>query len=104
MNQDQRLIPFLGGLIVGGVGGSMVNNNLPYYNYPPYYSNYQYPTYNYYPPYPQYIENTPIAINGYNQSESIYASKIINEPPFPISLNANREIIFDNSYVPPYHK
>ena len=106
MNQDQRLIPFLGGLIVGGVGGSLIDNKNPYNNYPPYYSNYQYPAYNYYPSYqyPQYIDNNQQIITGYNQNESMYSAKIYNEQPIPIMINSNRSIVYDISYVPPYEE
>ena len=50
-NNNDRLIPFLGGLVLGGVGGSVIDNNrYPYNNnyYPVYNFPYQYPPYNYY--------------------------------------------------------
>ena len=51
-NKDERLIPFLGGALIGGLGGAAIANNQGYYSggyYPYYYSQpvYYYP-YNYY--------------------------------------------------------
>ena len=37
---NERLIPFLGGALIGGLGGAAIANNQPYYNqgyYYPYY-------------------------------------------------------------------
>ncbi len=120
MNQDQRLIPFLGGLILGGVGGAAAEGNkmMPYnygygYNYyPPYYTNYQYPTYNYYQNVPN--QNTPIVnsmehplynmpYNQYQfQTEVIAPGKIINENPVPVILTSGDRNVQDMSYVPKY--
>lgn len=54
---EDRLIPFLGGAIIGGLGGAAIANNQGYYGggYYPYYqpvyyypySYYSYPTYQY---------------------------------------------------------
>lgn len=49
---DQRLIPFIGGLAIGGLGGAAFNqNHQNYMQYPVYYPNYyyQYPIYYQYP-------------------------------------------------------
>ncbi len=121
MNQDQRLVPFLGGLILGGVGGAAAEGNkmMPYNNnygygynyYPPYYNNYQYPTYNYYQAVP--AQGAPV-INSmehpvYNNypamsypSDAIAPGKIINENPIPIILTNQNRSIQDISYVPKY--
>ena len=62
---NERLIPFLGGAIIGGIGGAAIANNQPYYNqgyyYPYYYAQpinygYYYP-YGYYNNYPMYVNN-----------------------------------------------
>ena len=108
MNNDQRLIPFLGGLIVGGIGGAAFDNKQPYYGYNYPYNNiyYQYPTY-YYP-------NNQLPINSpynyqYNngtmlyQQEQITPAKIINELPTNIYLQTgDRSINKDISFVPYY--
>ena len=57
MNNEERLIPFLGGLVVGGAVSSNVNR--PTYYQAPYYT--YYPQYNYYPY--QYGMNYPSTIN-----------------------------------------
>ena len=53
---NERLIPFLGGAIIGGIGGAALSNNQGYSN-GPYYPYYYQPVY-YYPsgyyPYPVY--------------------------------------------------
>ncbi len=120
MNQDQRLVPFLGGLILGGVGGAAAEGNkmMPYNNYgygynyyPPYYNNYQYPTYNYYQAVP--AQGAPVInsmehplYNNYNTmnypSDAIAPGKIINENPIPIILTNQNRSIQDISYVPKY--
>ena len=45
MNNDKRLIPFIGGLAIGGLGGAAFNryNYMPYYQYPVYQYPYYYP-------------------------------------------------------------
>ena len=55
MNNDKRLIPFIGGLAIGGLGGAALNKNnyMPYYQYPVY----QYPYYTYYPYQQTYYPN-----------------------------------------------
>ncbi|MCI5744824.1 MAG: hypothetical protein MR270_00875 [Erysipelotrichaceae bacterium] len=106
MYEDQRLIPFLGGLIVGGAAGTAFDNkNMPYYqqpynyNYPyPYYAN----NYNYISPYVNqgygyYYYNEPII------SSSNKAGKIINEQPIDVSLY-NNQLYRDISRVPKYQQ
>ena len=58
MNNDQRLIPFLGGLVIGGAAGSQtgrypINNQYPAYYQQPYYGTpyYAYPN--------QYAQQVP---------------------------------------------
>ena len=54
MNNDQRLIPFLGGLVLGGVAGNQTIR-YPYYSYyPPIYGT---NNYTYYPN--QYVQQVP---------------------------------------------
>ena len=60
--QDERLIPFLGGALIGGLGGAAIANNQGYYGggyypYPYYYAQpvnygYYYPNGAYYTTYP----------------------------------------------------
>lgn len=107
MNKDQRLIPFLGGLVLGGVGTSVIDNNrIPYYNnyYPSYYYPYQYPAYNYYQTntYQQLPTNSS-SLPIYNQQNYVYPnSKIINEAPIEVSYSNDYRSLADISYVPPY--
>ena len=66
MNNDQRLIPFLGGLVIGGAAGNQTAR-YPYYYYPPYYGNaYYYPT--------QYVQQVPNTQTyyPYNQYQNEY--------------------------------
>ena len=59
VTNEQRLIPFLGGAIIGGIGGAAISNNQGYGNY--YQSYYPYPVYyypSYYSPYPMYYNQT----------------------------------------------
>ena len=96
MNNDQRLIPFLGGLVVGGA----VSNNVGrpnYYQYP--YNNY-YPQYNYYPY--QYGMNYPATVNYETNITTQYPVKMINEYPYPIIVSAEERSIEDISFVPVY--
>ena len=53
-HHDERLIPFLGGAIIGGIGGAAIANNQGY-NYGGYYTPYYYPQPVYY--YPGYYYN-----------------------------------------------
>ena len=121
MNNDQRLFPFLGGLVLGGVGGAFAEgnkmnyNNYPYYYQQPYNNYYQYPVnnYNYYPyaynqhtlpvnstQYPQY-NNMPY--NQYQFNTDIIApGKIIEETPVPVLYTTDTRGIEDLSYVPKY--
>lgn len=98
MNNDQRLIPFLGGLVVGGAVGNTYNR--PYYtNYYPYPNNQTYsyyPQYNYYPNqyYPEYQYNP----------NATYPVKMVNEQGYPIIVSSDERSISDLSYVPIYKK
>jgi len=58
---DERLIPFLGGALIGGLGGAAIANNQQYYGgyYAPYY--YTQPVnYGYYYPYGYYYNSYPV--------------------------------------------
>jgi len=111
MNNNQRLIPFLGGLVLGGVGGAAFDNRYPNYSYgynyyPPYYVYNQYPTY-YYPA--QQPISTP-AVAQYNMSFNPYQSdtmtpmKVINENPTSILYSSSERNINSLSHVPIYKK
>lgn len=94
MNNDQRLIPFLGGLVIGGAAGSQTAR-YPYYYYPPYYG----PNYTYYPT--QYVQQVPNtqAYYPYNDYQSEYnlAQKNISNSMYE---QRNME---DLSFVPIYN-
>ena len=84
---EQRLFPFVGGLVLGGVTGAFLGNNRynqPYYYpmyYPPmYYQPPMYTTYNY--TYTQSTANPP-QVNIYNP---YIADKIIYEDPIPLTF------------------
>ena len=96
MNNDQRLIPFLGGLVVGGAVGNTINRPA-YYQYP--YNNY-YPQYNYYPY--QYGMGYPSTINYETTLPTQYPIKMINEYPYPIVVSSEDRSLEDSSYVPIY--
>ena len=96
MNNDQRLIPFLGGLVVGGAVGNTINRPA-YYQYP--YNNY-YPQYNYYPY--QYGMGYPSTINYETSVPTQYPIKMINEYPYPIVVSSEDRSLEDSSYVPIY--
>ena len=91
MNNDQRLIPFLGGLVLGGVAG---NQTARYPYYPPYYGT----NYAYYPN--QFVQVVPNnqQYYPYNEYQNGYylpqntSSNIMYE-----QRNSN-----DLSYVPIY--
>ena len=101
MNNDQRLIPFLGGLVIGGAVGNGINNM-------PYQQQYYQP---YYYPYP-YYQNVPVSQQisypnyTYNESQTnvIAPNKIISENPYPVYLNTDERSLFDLSYVPVYQQ
>jgi len=106
---DQRLISFLGGLAIGGIGGAAFNNNrYPYYGttyyYPPYYQNYQYPVYNYYSG--NYAQPVPVNSNYIQydmyQTNVIAPGKLIGESPIPLTLTNEERSIQGLSNVPPY--
>ena len=76
---DQRLFPFVGGLVLGGVTGAAFSNNRPYYtnNYPMYYQTpYYYPNYYY-----NQTTSLPPQVNIYNP---YVADKVIYEDPSPL--------------------
>lgn len=107
MNNDQRLIPFLGGLAIGGIGGAAFNNNrYPYYGYnyyQPYYTPYPY-TNNYYYPNTQVL---PVNSNEYvqydmYQTNVIAPGKLINENSYPLTFSNDERSIQGMSNVPPY--
>lgn len=91
---DNRLFPFVGGLVLGGVTGAAIGNSRPnynpYYNYPYYYQNPYY--------YPNYIYNqnmTPPQVNIYNP---YVADKVIYEDPTPLILTQDDRNISNKSY------
>lgn len=92
MNNDQRLIPFLGGLVLGGVAGNQTVR-YPTYYYPPYYGPVNYP---YYPN--QYVQQVPNAqpYYPYNEYQQGY-----NLPQNNMYEQRNTT---DLSYVPIYKK
>ena len=96
MRNDQRLIPFLGGLAIGGIGGSIIDNNK--INYAPYpYYVYPYPQYNYYPT--MYNYQYPPLVNS-----PYYASKTMGDVPSIVTNYKynQRNLDADLSYVPIY--
>lgn len=95
---NERLIPFLGGLVLGGVGGAVAEGNK--FNYNGYYSQpyYQYPTY----PYAYYQQPLPYPQYNFPYNNSIISGKIINEEPMPIIINQDERNVLDLSYVPKY--
>lgn len=81
---DQRLFPFVGGLVLGGVTGAAFSNRpyyYPTYGYPgqPYYYNNIYPTYAY------TQQNMPPQVNIYNP---YIADKVIYEDPTPLTMES----------------
>ena len=96
MNNDQRLIPFLGGLVLGGVAGNQTVR-YPTYYYPPYYGPVNYP---YYPN--QYVQQVPNAqtyypYNEYQQGYNLPQNNMVN------TMYEQRNTS-DLSYVPIYKK
>lgn len=124
MRNDQRLIPFLGGLVIGGVGGAAAEGNKQYYNnsyYPPYYynqpyyNNYPYQQYNNYYPYAYNQQSLPVNSSQYPQNsnmqysyqyqyqtDAIVPGKLLEEDPIPIVIKADSRSLNDISYVPKY--
>lgn len=115
MYKDQRLFPFIGGLVLGGVTGAYAEGNKMMPAYPPYvnqyYNNYPYPYYyNYqnqyqYPyynnmnyPYNQAVVNSDTYPNNYMQNEA----KIINEDNSDIIISDARGLYSNISDVPKY--
>lgn len=96
MNNEERLIPFLGGLVVGGAVSSNVNR--PTYYQTPYYT--YYPQYNYYPY--QYGMNYPSTINYETNINTQYPVKMVNEYPYPIIVSSEERSVEDVSFVPIY--
>ena len=103
MRYDQRLIPFLGGLAIGGIGGQIIDNNrINYGYYPnpyPYYNN-VYPQYNYYPP----VNNTPYY--AYPSYMNTNVSKVMGDTPSIVTYAKmdERMINQDLSFVPIYRQ
>lgn len=65
---DQRIIPFLGGAILGGLGGAAIaNNNQQYGYYYPYQGAYYYPMNGYYYPQVNYYPYN----NGYPMNMNV---------------------------------
>lgn len=96
MNNDQRLIPFLGGLVIGGVAGNQTVR-YPNYYYPPYYGPINY---SYYPN--QYVQQVPnvqtyYPYNEYQQGYNLSQNNIAN------TMYEQRNTS-DLSYVPIYKK
>lgn len=67
-NQNDRLIPFLGGAIIGGLGGAAIANNQGY-NYGGYYTPYYYAQPVYY--YPGYYQSYPMYQNQVNTNKTM---------------------------------
>lgn len=111
MYNNQRLVPFLGGLAIGGLSGVAFNNNgnkYPYYQYPQYYPNYQYqyPMQYSYPVYDNYYlknQMPPVGFNNNIYDNSMLANKIIDEQPFLISYTTDTRSIQDLKNVPLYN-
>ena len=93
MNNDQRLIPFLGGLVIGGAAGSQTNR-IPYYN--------NYPVY--YAPYPYYYGNYPVQYPQQTSMNSPYYAYNEYQPNNEINtpIQYQERSIDDLSYVPIY--
>lgn len=105
MNQDQRLIPFLGGLVLGGVGGAAFDNKFQGYNYYPPYSNVynQYPTYYQTQPLQYYQQYYPYNLyNQYQPQQTNTLTKMIDEQPSNIMYSQYERGIIDLSFVPIY--
>ncbi len=114
MRNDDRLIPFLGGLVIGGVGGAAVENNKypyynngyfnqqPYYNYPPQ----QFYNYNPYAYNTQILPTNSMQYPQYNNipyntvGNDVITGKIVNEEPLPLVVNGDSRNNEDISYVP----
>lgn len=103
MNNDKRLIPFIGGLAIGGLGGAALNKNnyMPYYQYPVY----QYPYYTYYPYqqtyYPNFNQQNMMTYPNLYQN-NVSSAKIMGDVPSVVSYNKDERSYYDISYVPPY--
>lgn len=97
MNNDQRLIPFLGGLVIGGAAGSQtgrypINNQYPAYYQQPYYGTpyYAYPN--------QYAQQVPITSTYYTYND--YQGS--NIPLAENEVVYQQRSISDLSFVPLY--
>ena len=92
MNNDQRLIPFLGGLVIGGAAGSQTGRYPAYNQYPTYYQQpyYAYPN--------QYAQQVPITSTyyTYNDYQGSNVPMVDNETMY------QQRNINDLSYVPLY--
>lgn len=103
MNNDQRLIPFLGGLVIGGAAGSQTGR-YPYYNqYPAYY----YPMYNNTPYYVypnQYVQPMPPASTYYTYNDYQTGSLMPQDSEMPQSVMNQQRSINDLSFVPLFNE
>ena len=81
---EQRLFPFVGGLVLGGVAGSAFNNRYNYYPYPmyqqPIYYQTNYPIYSY----PYTTQASAPQVNIYNP---YVTDKVIYEQPQTYEVN-----------------
>ena len=100
MNNEERLIPFLGGLVIGGAAGSQTNkypyyNNYPYAYYPMNYNSQPYYYQN------QYIQPVPM-------NQTYYTYNDYQNGNIPLASNDNsmyqQRNYIDLSYVPIYKK
>lgn len=103
-NNDERLVPFVGGLIIGGIGGAAFdgfNKNQYPMNYPN--QGYVYPVYYYPTQYPYYTATTGNPqVNIYNPyiTNTDEPIKIIDTET-PLTFTRRNEITKD---VPKYYK
>ena len=91
---NERLVPFIGGLIVGGIGGAAVNSskiNGPIPTYPAYPTYYPYPPQQYYYPYYQ---------NGAYQNPNF---QVPGKQYVPANNINNMRKEKDISFVPPFN-
>lgn len=89
-NKDQRLFPFIGGLVLGGVTGAYAEGSkmMPYY--PPYVKNQYYNNY----PYPYYY-NYQNQYPYYNNMNYPYNTPVVNSGSYPNNYIQNQAIIMD---------
>ena len=83
------LLPFLGGVLIGGLVSPSFKNQAPYYPYP----QYPYPTNQYYQNYPTYYSN-------YNPYQYPYYWLLYNSTTSEAKLPITRVILFDVLIIP----